>query len=271
MKVHEFWTRGNLKERVKIALKKANLNKKSLKIEDLHPIDQYHARGIEATKELAEKLKVDKSHKIIDIGCGLGGPARYFAKHFQCKVTGVDITPSFIEIGNDFNKRTNMDHKVTLKVSDGDTLPFNNDEFDGAISQHVTMNVKNRELFFSEIYRVIKINSFFAFSEHGLGPKGNPTFPLPWADNEDMNFLKTADSTIEILKKIGFKNIALVETGEKYMQGYQKILKRNKKTKVPIMGMHVIGGPTMFERQKNSLLAIKEKRTFPFEIICYKV
>ena len=270
MKVQDFWTRGNLKERVRIALEKSNLNKKSLNIEDLHPIDQYHARGVEATKELAEKLKVDKNHKIIDIGCGLGGPARYFAKHFQCKVTGVDITPAFIEIGNDFNKKTKMDDKVSLKVTNGKTLPFDIEEFDGAISQHVTMNVKNRDLFFSEIYRVLKKKSFFAFSEHGLGPKGNPIFPLPWADNEDMNFLKTPSSTVEILQKVGFKDISLVETGAKYMESYEKSLKRKKEFEIPTLGMHVIGGPTMFERQNNSLLSIKEQRTLPFEIICFK-
>ena len=80
MKFDEFWTRGNLKERIKIAFEKSNLNKKSISIEDLHPIDQYHARGIAATKELAEKLSIKNNHKIIDVGCGLGGPARFFAK-----------------------------------------------------------------------------------------------------------------------------------------------------------------------------------------------
>ncbi len=270
MEIDKFWTRGNLKERVFKALDKSGLNKSNLNIEDLHPIDQYHARGIAATKELAEKVNIKENQIIIDVGCGLAGPARYFAKKFQCNVVGVDITPAFIEIGIEFNKRTNMDDKVSLTVSDGNTLPFDDNKFDAAISQHVTMNIENRERFFTEIYRILKNDTFFAFSEHGLGPKGNPIFPLPWADNEEMNFLIEPNLTIELLKKIGFKNIKLLKTGKKYVEGYEKSVKAKDLSKTPILGMHVIGGPTMFERQKNSMLSIKENRTLPFEIICFK-
>ena len=270
MGIDQFWTRGNLKERIDNALNQSGLNKRSLKIEDLHPIDQYHARGIAATKELAEKIDIKENQSIIDVGCGLAGPARYFADKFKCNVYGVDITPAFIEAGKDFNKRTNMDDKVHLQVSDGNTLPFHNDKFDGAISQHVTMNIENRESFFKEIFRVLKKDMFFAFSEHGLGPKENPIFPLPWADNEDMSFLIKPDLTIELLKKIGFKNILFLETGKKYVEGYEKYLKSKRTSDIPTLGMHVIGGQTMFERQKNSMLSIKEERTLPFEIICYK-
>ena len=156
MEIDKFWTRGNLKERITNALNEAGLNKDDLKIEDLHPIDQYHARGILATKELAEKVNVKENQTIIDVGCGLAGPARYFANKFKCNVFGIDITPAFIEVGIDFNKKTKMDDKVSLEVSDGHTLPFDNNKFDGAISQHVTTNINNRERFFSEIYRVLK-------------------------------------------------------------------------------------------------------------------
>ena len=147
MEIDQFWTRGNLKERINNALNKSGLNRTNLKIEDLHPIDQYHARGIAATKELAEKIDVKENDTIIDIGCGLAGPARYFANKFKCNVFGVDITQAFIEAGIDFNKRTNMGDRVHLQVSDGNTLPFDNGKFDGAISQHVTMNIENREKF----------------------------------------------------------------------------------------------------------------------------
>ena len=270
MDVDQFWTRGNLKERIHNALTESNLNKSDLKIEDLHPIDQYHARGIAATRELAEKLDVKENQTMIDVGCGLGGPARYFAKKFNCNVVGVDITPAFVEVGIDFNKRTNMTDKVSLSISDGNTLPFDNSIFDAAISQHVTMNVENRERFFSEIFRVLKKDTIFAFSEHGLGPIGNPIFPLPWADDDKMSFLIKPELTIELLNKIGFKNISFLETGTKYMEGYKKSIKEKNASKKTILGMHVIGGPTMFDRQKNSMLCIKEKRTLPFEIICFK-
>ncbi len=104
--------------------------------------------------------------------------------------------------------------------------------------------------FFEEIFRVLKKDTFFAFSEHGLGPKRNPIFPLPWADNEKMSFLIEPDETKELLKKIGFKKISFLESGEKYLEGYKKSIKAKDSSKLPILGMHVIGGSTMFERKK---------------------
>ena len=65
-------------------------------------------------------------------------------------------------------------------------------------------------------------------------------------------------------------HILFLETGKKYVEGYEKYLKSKRTSDIPTLGMHVIGGPTMFERQKNSMLSIKEERTLPFEIICYK-
>ena len=268
--IESFWTRGDLYSRVSQAMSKAGLNDKKLEIEDLFPIDQYHARGIAATVDLGKRMPISENHKIIDIGCGLGGPARYFAKHFKCFVTGIDITPSFIEIGNKFNKLTSMSEHVNLQIGNGETLDFDDETFDGGYSQHVTMNIKNRKEFFLEAYRVLKKGTFFAFSEHGLGPKGNPIFPLPWADTSEMSFLLSPEITISLLKEIGFYDVQIIETSEKYISGYEKMINTKPEKVEPILGIHVIGGTTMKQRSINSMKSIKEKRTLPFEIMCKK-
>ncbi|MAJ13843.1 MAG: SAM-dependent methyltransferase [SAR116 cluster bacterium] len=270
MSFEEFWTRGDIHERVNTALKDAKLLDKKIEIEDLFPLDQYHARGIKATIDLADKVNFKRDSNIIDIGCGLGGPARYFAKKFDCNVYGIDITGAFIDIGNYFNKLTQVDHKVKLLKGDGEKLPYETEFFDGGLSQHVTMNIDNREQFFNEAFRVLKKGAIFGFSEHGLGTKGNPIFPLPWADSENMSFLKTPEFTTNLLKKIGFENIKVISTGEKYISGYDTLLKQGKPDEKPTLGIHVIGGETMLERSKNSMQSIIENRTYPFEIICNK-
>ena len=112
--VEVFWTRGDIHSRVHLALTKANLVDKKLEIEELFPIDQYHARGIAATVDLGKRMPIKKNQSILDIGCGLGGPARYYAKKFECIITGIDITPSFVEIGNEFNKITSPDARWAL-------------------------------------------------------------------------------------------------------------------------------------------------------------
>ena len=266
----QFWTRGNLHLRVREAMIEANLIDKKLEIEDLFPIDQYHARGIAATVDLGKRMPISKGNKILDIGCGLAGPARYYAKKFECFITGIDITPSFIELGNEFNQLTSMSNKIDLKVGNGEILELEDNTFDGAYSQHVTMNVAQRDRFFSEAYRVLKKGSFFAFTEHGLGPLGDPIFPLPWADSESMSYLLPPEETISILKKIGFTDIEIIKTGDKYMSGYEKLVNKTNDTIPPTLGIHVIGGPSIIERSKNSLKSIKEKRTLPFEVLCKK-
>jgi len=268
--IENFWTRGDIFSRVHHAMSEAGLINKELNIEDLFPIDQYHARGIAATVDLGKRMPISKNQKIIDIGCGLGGPARYYAKEFKCFITGIDITPSFIEIGNEFNKLTSMSDNIKLLVGNGEILDFKNETFDGAYSQHVTMNISNREKFFSEAFRVLKKDSFFAFTEHGLGPEGNPIFPLPWADSSEMSFLLPPETTISILKDIGFSDIKIIETADKYILGYEKLIGLKSENKKPILGIHVIGGESMNERSTNSMQSIKENRTLPFEIVCKK-
>jgi len=268
--IENFWTRGDLYSRINQAMSDSGLNNKKLEIEDLFPIDQYHARGIGATKDLGKRMPITKNQKILDVGCGLGGPARYYAKEFKCHITGVDITPSFIEIGNNFNRLTSMSTMVDLYVGNGEKLEFEDEVFDGAYSQHVTMNISDRMKFFSEIYRVLKKGSFFAFTEHGLGPEGDPIFPLPWADNQEMSFLLPLENTNAILKEIGFQKIKIIETGDKYIAGYEKLIQKQPKSEKPTLGIHVIGGSSMHERSINSMRSIKENRTLPFEIVCEK-
>ena len=89
--IETFWTRGDIHSRIHKAMSEAGLNDRKLEIVDLFPIDQYHARGIAATVDLGKRMPILENQRIIDIGCGLGGPARYFAKQFKCFITGIDI------------------------------------------------------------------------------------------------------------------------------------------------------------------------------------
>ena len=98
-----------------------------------------------------------------------------------CTVSGIDITPSFVEAANKLTAMLGMEDQVTIVHGDGQHLPYRDASFDGAYSQHVTMNVADRHRFFGEAYRVLKPGAFFALTEHGMGPVGNPHYPLPWS------------------------------------------------------------------------------------------
>ncbi len=265
-----FWAKGDTSGRIFHALNEAGLSRDNLTISDLAPVDHLHARGLPATVDLADRLPIERGQHILDIGCAVGGPARYMAERFGCRVSGIDITPGFIEAGAELNRLTGMADQVELRVGDGASLPYADSIFDGAYAQHVTMNVADRAAFFAEAFRVIKPGGFFALSEHGLGPKGDPIYPLPWADDPETSFLVTRAQTEALLTKAGFEGIETLETGPKYVEGYRAMLAKVETEGPPILGPHVIGGDDMPARVANATRSIEEGRTFPIEVVCTK-
>lgn len=270
IEVSEFWERGDPLDRIHAALQKAGLTHEPLSLDDVAPIDHLHARGRPATVDLADRLPVRAGQHILDIGCAVGGPARYMADRFDCHVSGIDITSGFIRAGEELSRLTNMADRVDLRVGDGATLPYEDAAFDGAYTQHVTMNVEGRAGFYAEAFRVIKPGGFLALSEHGMGPVGDPHYPLPWADTPEMSFLLPRAETEAILAAAGFEKIDVVDTGQKYVDGYRNMLANAGSEAPPVLGIHVLGGESMAERAGNSTRSIEEGRTHPIEVVCFK-
>ncbi len=150
--IAEHWGRGDVYALILAALKKMSKPLEGLTLEDLAPVDHFHARGFTATVELADRLPIKPGQHVLDIGCGLGGPARYMAKRFNCHVSGVDITEPFVQAGNKLSALLGMEDRVTIEQGDGQRLPYPDARFDGAYTQHVTMNVADRPAFFSEAF-----------------------------------------------------------------------------------------------------------------------
>ena len=265
-----FWAKGNTLGRILDALNRAGLSLDNLSILDLAPVDHFHARGRPATVDLADRLPIEHGQHVLDIGCAVGGPARYMAERFGCQVSGIDITPGFIEAAEELNRLTGMVDRVDFQVGDGATLPYADSLFDGAYTQHVTMNVADRAAFFAEAIRVIKPGGFFALSEHGLGPEGDPIYPLPWSDEPATSFLKTRAETEALLSGAGFERIETLDTGPKYVAGYKAMLAKIEAEGPPILGLHVVGGDDIAVRAANSTRSIEEGRTFPIEVVCAK-
>jgi SAM-dependent methyltransferase len=179
--IADHWATGDVYARIMAALAQTSKSFEALTVQDLAPVDHFHARGLPATVELGDHLPIQAHHHILDIGCGLGGPARYFAQRFHCTVSGIDITQPFVEAANKLTQLLGMEDRVIIEHGNGHHLPYADGVFDGAYTQHVTMNVADRAQFFAEAYRVLKPEAFFALTEHGLGPTGQPHYPLPWS------------------------------------------------------------------------------------------
>ncbi|HEY7869160.1 MAG TPA: methyltransferase domain-containing protein, partial [Methylomirabilota bacterium] len=208
--------------------------------------------------------------RILDIGCGVGGPARYMAKRFRCRVDGIDITPPFVEAANKLTALLGMEEAVRVEQGDGQRLPYPQACFDGAYTQHVTMNVADRPRFFSEAYRVLKPGAFFALTEHGLGPRGEPYHPVPWSSDGTGAYLVTPAETRAILEAAGFENIVVEDTGAKYLASYRIALEKAEQGALPPLGIHILLGDAALEKTRNTARNIEEGRTHPIQVVCRK-
>lgn len=268
--IADHWGKGDVYSLIVSALNQMTKPLDGLTLEDLAPVDHFHARGLPATIELADRLPIKAGQHILDIGCGLGGPARYMANRFQCKVSGLDITAPFVEAANKLTALLRMEPAVKVEQGDGQRLPYPDSHFDGAYTQHVTMNVADRQRFFTEAYRVLKPGAFFALSEHGLGPKGNPHHPVPWSADGSGAYLITPSETRAVLEQTGFEDIVIEDTGAKYAAGYRIAIEKAEKGALPPLGVHILMGETALQKTRNTLRNIEEGRTHPIQLICRK-
>jgi SAM-dependent methyltransferase len=268
--IADHWGSGDIYALIVSALEKMSKSIDALTMEDLAPVDHYHARGLPATIELADRLPFKADQHIVDIGCGLGGPARYIAKRFQCRVSGVDITEPFVEAANKLTALTHMGDQVKIELGDGQRLPYTDALFDGAYTQHVTMSVADRPRFFAEAYRVLKPGAFFALTEHGLGPKGNAYYPLPWSEDGSGAYLVTPSQTRALLETAGFEDILVEDTGSKYVTAYKTVIEKAEKGVLPPLGIHILMGNTALQKTRNSARNIEEGRTRPIQVVCRK-
>lgn len=268
--ISDHWGRGDVFSTVLDAMKAAGIDPAKVTIAQLAPVDHFHARGFPATKELADILPIRPGDHVLDIGCGIGGPARYLADRFGCRVDGIDITEPFVQAANKLTQLVGLEGRVTIQSGDGQKLPYDDGVFDGAYAQHVTMNVTDRDSFFGEAFRVLKPGAFFALTEHGLGAVGSPYHPVPWSDDGTGAFLVTPSETVVRLEKAGFAGIEVTETGDKYLEGYKGAMALAEKGELPPFGVHILLGKTAPQKVRNAARNIEEQRTRPVQIICRK-
>ncbi|MGH8673024.1 MAG: class I SAM-dependent methyltransferase, partial [Burkholderiales bacterium] len=150
------YTRGDLLARLEAALRDDGVDPARPSLESLAPYDHFHGRGLEATKEMADSLEIAATDHLLDIGSGIGGPARYLSDRFGCRVTGIDLTTEFCEVARHLNRLLGIGDRVRFEQGDALEMPFADAAFDGAYSMNVSMNIADKAAFYREIRRVLK-------------------------------------------------------------------------------------------------------------------
>jgi len=204
-KVVEHYAKRGLFERLEAALRADGADPAHPTIEALAPYDHFHGSGLEATEDLAALVAVRPTDHLLDVGSGLGGPARWFARRFGCRVTGIDLTPEYCEIAQHFTRLLGLETRVRFQVGNALALPLDDGAFDGAYSMFVSMNIADKAKFYREIHRVLKSGGWVALSEIARGETSDVAYPTPWAATAEQSFLSTADDTRRELQSAGFE------------------------------------------------------------------
>jgi len=166
--VSRHYSGGNLLSRLNAALAEDGINPDHPSMDALAPYDQFHGRGLEATTEVANLVRATASDHILDIGSGIGGPARYFANRFGCRVTGIDLTPEFCDVARHLTQLLDLEDRIKFEVGNALAMPFADGSFDGAYSMNVSMNIADKSAFYHEIHRVLKPGALGEEREHQL-------------------------------------------------------------------------------------------------------
>ena len=212
--VRRHYGKTGLLGRIEAALIATGKDLTTLKPEDLTPVDEFHTRGPAATKDLARLLAIKPGEKILDLGCGIGGPARYLTRTFDVTVTGVDLTPEFIDTAVALSERVGMGGRIAFQVADALAVPFPDQSFDIVWSQNVAMNIADRAALYREIRRVLKPGGRYGFTDITQGAGGALHYPMPWASRPEFSHLLSIDATRAALEAAGFRVAALDDQTE---------------------------------------------------------
>jgi ubiquinone/menaquinone biosynthesis C-methylase UbiE len=269
--ISSHYSRGNVLSRLNAALTEDGVDPAHPSIEALAPYDQFHSRGLEATVELAGLMQAGASSHILDIGSGIGGPARYYAQRFGCRVTGIDLTPEFCEVARHLTRLLSPEHRITFELGNALAMPFPAASFDGAYSMNVSMNIADTGAFYREIHRVLKPGAWLVLSEVAKGEGGEMDYPTPWARSAATSFLSTPEATRRGLVEAGFEVEqfrSTLEESRAFGERSRAMVERGEKP--PHRAVMLFHGEMASQMPTNMSRGLLEGRIVPIEVLARK-
>ena len=269
-RVADHYAHSDLVAAIRGGLARLGKTEDTVTAEDLAPVDEFHIGGRAATEELARQLALTASDRVLDVGCGLGGPARQIAARYGCQVSGIDLTRDYVEAGNVLSGWLQLEGRVSLQHGDALALPFTDGSFTAAYMLHVGMNIADKSALFAEAARVLRAGARFAIFDVMRTGDGALSYPLPWASTADANAIVSPRHYRDALSAAGFEIVSDRERRDVALEYFAR--QRAQVATGPVaLGVHTLMGARRPDMVRNMSQSISDGRIAPVEIIARKL
>ncbi|MEM6888478.1 MAG: methyltransferase domain-containing protein [Pseudomonadota bacterium] len=262
------YTTGALFERIIAALEAAGIKPDAATASDLMAGDQFHTGGLASTEHLVRQLSVTAETKILDVGCGIGGTSRFLADRTGAHVTGVDLTPEFIETSAALGAMVGLSGRTEYHVGSALNMPVADDAFDLAVMMHVGMNIADKETLFAEVARTLRPGGTFALFEVMRGPEVTDLlFPLPWSSVAETSFVAPPGAYVAYAESAGFRLNRETDRSAFAADFFHEMRRRIETEGPSPFGIGLMMGDTAPEKISNYVKNLGAGRVRPTEMI----
>lgn len=249
-----YYHRGDLLPAIEAGLAAMGKGGDGLHYAELAPVDQFHIGGQEATRQLAAALGIAPGLRVLDVGCGLGGPARQLAAEHNCHVTGVDLCAEYVEVARALSRRVALDGRTAFHAVSAEELSFPPGSFDAAIMLHVGMNIPDKAGVFAGVRRLLKDGARFGMYEILRKQGGGDiAYPVPWAGGPDMCFAAGREAYEEALSAAGFYIESVRDSTAEAIAFFERVQARIERRKMPPLSLQLVMGADFGAKVGNML------------------
>jgi ubiquinone/menaquinone biosynthesis C-methylase UbiE len=266
--VADHYTHGSLLEQIRRGVELIGKTTDTVTVEELAPADEFHIGGRTASEDFTGQLGLEPQHRVLDIGCGIGGTSRFVADRFGCRVSGIDLTPEFIETGRELCNWVGLGDRVELHQGNALDMPFADASFDAAIMLHVGMNIADKEGLFAEVFRLLRPGTIFGVYDVMLSGEEPLTYPVPWSSVQETSSLASPEQYIAALEQAGFSIHARRDRRDFAAEFFAETRRRIEAAGgTPALGVHIAMGESAPVKISNMIENIAAGRVAPVEII----
>lgn len=268
--IHGYYSPNDLYNRIIEGLVKLGKDLENITLGDLQSVDEFHIRGDAATKELIKLAQFTPDMHILDVGCGIGGSTRRLSKETGCRVTGIDLSDTYIDTAERLTQLLDMQEQVKFHACSALELPFEDSSFDGVWSLQMNMNVEDKRSWLKETYRVIRPGGRAILYEV-CGNKNMPVhFPVPWAQDSSMSFLVPPAIFRDLITSAGFEVEVWNDKTPLAQKAFANMSEPEGEPTLPILGVYMLVGEDIQTKAYNLRRNLEEQRVSLIETVAVK-